>query len=318
MTQIAHSTDPSLPLTPDSLLRAQGGVARTDQLVSGGLTPKHIRAQVAARRWQRYGDHCIVTHNSSPTRLQWMWIALLDHPGPVALAGVTVLQSRGFKFFGRELDLIHIVVPRGTSYHQFPDVKIHESRRFTAGDIHPQSRIPRTFVPRSALDASAWQPYPRYACALLAAVVQQRLCTASDLANELQFVGRIRHKAHMRLAIQDIVGGAEALSEIDIAVLCRKFGLRPPDRQRIRRDRSGRKRYLDCEWTLDDGSIVVLEVDGGHHMLVEHWGKDMKRERGVVISGRRVLRASAFEARYEQAELAADLEAIGVPRVVRV
>lgn len=76
-------------------------------------------------------------------------------------------------------------------------------------------------------------------------------------------------------------------------------------------------RYLDCEWILPDGSVVALEIDGAHHMEVEHWENDMKRERGVVISGRRVLRATANEARYEQSELAADLEAIGVPRLVR-
>jgi hypothetical protein len=39
----------------------------------------------------------------------------------------------------------------------------------------------------------------------------------------------------------------------------------------------------------------------------------MKRERRVVIGGSSVLRASASEARYEQAELAADLRDFGVP-----
>jgi very-short-patch-repair endonuclease len=62
---------------------------------------------------------------------------------------------------------------------------------------------------------------------------------------------------------------------------------------------------------------VVLEVDGSHHLDVEHWGADIKRERKVVITRRTVLRATAFEARYEQAELAADLLAIGIPRLVR-
>ena len=126
-------------------------------------------------------------------------------------------------------------------------------------------------------------------------------------------IGRIRHKARMRLAIRDIAGGAEALSEIDIAALCRSFGLRPPDRQRIRRDPTGRKRYLDCEWVLADGTVLVLEVDGSHHRDVAHWEADMKRERRVVIGGSSVLRASANEARYEQAELAADLRDFGVP-----
>lgn len=298
-----------------SMIAAQCGVATLEQLESAGVTRSFVASQVAGRRWQRYGDHCVLTHNSTLTRSQQMWLAILDPVVPAALAGLTALEVVGFTFFGREMNSIHIVYARGAKPHRFPWVTRHESRRLASGDIHPRSRIPRTFVPRSALDAAAWQPYPRYACGLLAAVVQQRLCTAGDLAAELPTIGRIRHKAHMRVAIEDIAGGAEALSELDIAAMCRKLGLRPPDRQRIRRDRNGRNRYLDCEWSLADGSVVVLEVDGGHHMLVEHWGSDMKRERGVVISGRRVLRATAFEARHEQAALAADLEAIGIPRI---
>ncbi len=176
------------------------------------------------------------------------------------------------------------------------------------------SGCPCLAVPRAALDAAAWQPHQRYAAAVLAAVVQQKLCTPRELADELRWVGRVRHKQTMRLAIQDIAGGAEALSEIDVAELCRRFGLAPPRRQSIRRDRSGRKRYLDCEWSLSDGRVVVLEIDGSHHAAVEHWEADIKRERGIVLSGRHVLRATANEARNDQAAIAADLLAIGVPR----
>ena len=56
----------------DGLLRQQSGVARADQLLATGLTRKQIVSQVEARRWQRYGDHCIVTHNFVPTRRQRM------------------------------------------------------------------------------------------------------------------------------------------------------------------------------------------------------------------------------------------------------
>jgi len=304
-----------LPAPAASILGVQGGVATLKQLEHAGVTRSFVASQVAAHRWRRLGGHCVLTHNHAPTPMQRTWLAVLQPAPPVALAAWTSLQTVGFSFFGREMQLTHIVVPRGAKFTAPPWLKVHESRRFGVEDVDPRSRIPCTRVARSSLDAAAWQPSIRYACALLAAVVQQRLCTASDLADELPFVGRIRHKAHLRLAIQDIAGGAEALSEIDIAATCRRFALRPPDRQRIRRDHDGRKRYLDCEWTLEDGSVVVLEVDGGHHMLVEHWGRDMKRERGVVISGRRVLRATAIEARHEQAELAADLLAIGVPRL---
>ena len=109
-------------------------------------------------------------------------------------------------------------------------------------------------------------------------------------------------------------GGAESLSEIDVAKLCRVFGLRPPDRQKMRRDSQGRKRYLDCEWDTEVG-VIVLEIDGAHHMDVAHWQADMKRERQIVIGRRWVLRASSYEARAEQSQLAADLRAMGVPSI---
>lgn len=295
------------------LLGHQDGVATYRQLVGAGMTRDEIRAYVDGHRWQRIGRHCLISHNFEPTRQQLMWVAVLDPPEPVALAGFTSLQLRGFTFFGREPELIHVVVRRGSTYHELRGVKIHESRRFSTWDIGHEGGMPCTSIARSTLDAAAWQPHPRYACGVLAAVVQQRLCSAKGLSDELPFVGRIRHKAHMRLAIADIAGGAEALSEIDIAGMCRRFDLRPPDRQVVRRDRQGRKRYLDCEWFLGHGRVVVLEVDGSHHAEVQHWEADMKRERGVVISGRRVLRATANEARHDQAALVADLRAIGVP-----
>ena len=301
------------------LLSRQDGVATLPQLVAAGLSAHGVKAHVDGRRWTRYGDRCVVTHNSTPTRAQWRWIAVLDSRGPAALAGFSALEVRGFTFFGDEPGLIHVVVPRGARYHRFPEVKVHESRRFTPADIVVARGVPRLPAARSAVDAGAWQPHPRYACGVLAAVVQQRICSARDLDAALRTVGRVRHKQAMRLAVDDIAGGAEALSEIDVAAMCRRFGLRPPHRQRVRRDRTGRRRYLDCEWELEDGRVVVLEVDGSHHVRVEHWEADLSRERGIVASGRTVLRCTATQARHDQGAVAADLIAVGVPsrRVVR-
>jgi hypothetical protein len=54
----------------------------------------------------------------------------------------------------------------------------------------------------------------------------------------MRTVGRIRHKAYLRLAIADVVTGAESLGEIDLAHLCRKFGLVALTRQSRRKDAS--------------------------------------------------------------------------------
>lgn len=148
---------------------------------------------------------------------------------------------------------------------------------------------------------------------MVAAVVQQRLTSAARLDAEMRTVGRVRHKAYMRLALLDIAEGAHSLGELDLATLCRRFGLVPPIHQVTRRDAAGRRRYLDAEWVLPNGEIVVLEVDGSHHLDVANWQADMKRERSVVITRRRVLRGTAFEVWLEGAAIAADLRALGVP-----
>jgi len=143
--------------------------------------------------------------------------------------------------------------------------------------------------------------------------VQQQLCTAAQLEDGLAEIGRIRHKPYLRLAVADIAGGAESAGELDVAALCRRYGLQPPARQVRRRDHSGRWRYTDCEWSAAGGQRIVLEVDGSHHLDPAHWHVDMVRERALVIAGARVLRATVFEVRLGAEALAADLRAAGVP-----
>lgn len=115
------------------------------------------------------------------------------------------------------------------------------------------------------------------------------------------------------LALGDIAGGAESFAEIDVGRICRDAGLPPPDRQVVRRDATGRRRYLDCEWHLPDGRIVVLEIDGSFHMRTEHWVRDMRRERSIVADGRIVLRCSSVEVRLDPQAIVFDLMRVGVP-----
>lgn len=299
------------------LAEAQFGVATRQQLIGLGVTLSTIDAQLAAQRWTTWGSHVVIMHNFELTRTQLMWAAVLDAGYPAALASHTALELHGFKAFAQEANQLHLLIERGAKVTKHPLITVHESRR-----VKPQFHVEVaglrcTEIARSAIDAAAWQPWPRFACAQVAAVVQQGLCTAEDLERAMRYVGRVRHKAHLREAISDIRGGSQALSELDLINLCRRFSLQEPDRQVKRSDRDGRLRYLDAEWKLVNGRRVVLEVDGAHHLDVASWQADMRRERGVVIGGAQVLRATSVEVRVEPSQVAADLFAIGVPRVVR-
>jgi hypothetical protein len=261
----------------------QAGVIRCDQAEQLGLTRAFTRNQLKASRWTKWGDHILLTQNSGPTRRQLMLMAVLDVGHPAALASHTSLELAGFSSFAREAEDIHLIIPHGARCYSFPGVRIHESRRVQP-EFHVElAGLPCTDVARSAIDAAAWQPWSRFACAIVAAVVQQRLCTADELERAMRRVGRVRHKAHLREAIRDIQGGSQALSEIDLVRICRRFSIQEPDRQVKRLDSRGRMRYLDAEWKLKDGRRVVLEIDGAHHLDVRSWQSDMRRSGASLL-----------------------------------
>jgi hypothetical protein len=67
-----------------------------------------------------------------------------------------------------------------------------------------------------------------------------------------------------------------------------------------------------------DNSVSTGRGGHPHHLDVESWQSDMRSERSVVIDGAQVLRATSIEVRVESSQVAADLIAIGIPRVVRI
>ena len=142
---------------------------------------------------------------------------------------------------------------------------------------------------------------------MLAAVVQQRLTTAERLLALLETSGPIPYRREMRLALADIAGGAEALSEIDFHRLCRRYKLGTVLGQRIRRDGTGRKRYLDGEIVSPRGGRVFFEVDGAHHLEVESYGQDMSRGNELVIAGQAQLRFASIAYRLEPDKVADQL-----------
>lgn len=308
---------PELPVGLTPLACRQQRVVTRAQLIGLGMNQFEIRAQLDARRWTAWGAHVLLLHNAEPSRRQLMWAALLDPGEPAALVSHTALEIAGFRDFAQESASVHLMIPRGARVTRWPGLVVHESRRVQPEDHVSRDGLRCTDVARSTLDAGAWQPWPRFACALLAAVVQQRLCTPDQIDDALRRAGRIRHKAHLRAALRDVAAGAGALSELDLGRLCRRFGLQVPDRQTVRRGADGRRRYLDAEWQLPDGRRVVLEVDGSHHLSVEHWQADMRRDRALVVAGATVLRATALELRLEPHVVVEDLLRAGVPRIVR-
>ncbi len=302
----------------DELAMQQAGVVRREQLTRLGIDHRIVNRHILAERWSPWGSRVVALQNVPLAGAQLWWAGVL-HAGPgSALASLTALEAAGLTGF-EESGQSHVIVARGA---KVPPRPAPASRSTTRVDCQllTSTRVERFLNcgrPGACIDAASWTRHPRRAIAILAATVQQRLCRADHLREVLAVSGQIRHAKLIRMQLGDIEGGAEALCEIDLVRLCRTFGLQPPAQQQVRRTSDGRRRYLDCLWELPDGSTIVLEIDGAHHLSVEQWVRHTGRERSLVLRVGKVLRCSAYEARFEHASLAADFLAAGVPRLVR-
>ena len=268
------------------------------QLQACGFRPAQIQAAVDAGRWQAFGRRVVALHNGALSAAQRNWVAVLLPDKPAALAALSALAAAGLTGF--EPDAVHVVVPHDTHVGAPVWVKLHESRRFVASDIRAGSRPPRTSASRGAVDAASWSASPRRACAILCAVVQQRLVTAAAIDAQLRRAGRIRHVRIMRDILGDIGGGGHTLAEIDLGPLALRAGLPPPRRQALRREASGRYRYVDAEFDLPDGTVLAVEIDGAVHLKPVSWWDDMDRQNELVIDRRLVLRFPSVTVRLDQ------------------
>jgi hypothetical protein len=274
----------------------QDQVLSRGQLRQLGVTVSQENAQLVAGRWQAHPPNAVVLHNGPLTRRQDLWVAVVNAGVNAALCAFTALELDGLTGWPRPA--IEVLVERGTQVRAKVGVRVHESRRFSPSrDIHPTRTPPRTRTARSAIDAAVWSRSSRTAVGVLAAVVQQRLVQPADLAAELDRAGQVRHRNLLRRAVVDIAGGAQALSEIDFARLCRRYGLPEPARQSVRVDRNGKRRYLDAEWVAGDGTRVAAEVDGAIHLLPRTYWDDQERANELVLEGQTLLRFPAYVVR---------------------
>jgi hypothetical protein len=301
-----------------SLAADQDGVVSRAQLRACGWTDSQIDHEISYGRWHAPAWGVVALQNAPLTYDQRLWLGVLHAGGGAVLTHLTACRRAGLEWKGDD-NTIHVLTPKGDLVDPIDGFFFHQTRRPYHRWPRPiGSGPPRLPIDYAALLAAERDRYVRRAIGLLAACVQQQLTTADRLLTTQPRIRKLRNGAVFAVALGDIAGGAQSFAEIDVGHLCERAGLAQPVRQAVRTDGEGRRRYLDCEWELPDGRVVVLEVDGSFHLKVGHWWRDMKRERAVVLSRSTVLRCASIELRLEPWEVMADLRRAGVPpRAVR-
>lgn len=242
------------------------------------------------------------------TEKQRLWAAVLWAGHGAVLAGLAAARLDGLEGFpGRGVAAdqpVHLLVPSDRSVRRKSPglpVVVHYSIALAPEDIHPLRQPPRTRTARSLVDAAAWMATDRGAQAVLAAGVQQRLVRVADLTAVVARNQRLPRRALITTTLNDIAGGAQALSELDFTRLLRQYRLPEPDRQAQRLDSCGRRRWLDAVW---EAARLIVEVDGIHHLDAGQYWADMDRDNDFTLDGYRVLRFPAFAVRYSPGHVA--------------
>jgi hypothetical protein len=284
------------------LFARQGGLARREQLRELGVTNNHVDDHVRAGRWAVVAPMVVSADNGRLDHEQLLWRAALH--GPCGwIGGRSALAVDGLD--GYPPSRIHLLAPQARRPDPLDGVAIHVTGRLPGDPPDLARGLPRTRPARSTVDAAAWDPHPRLAAGLALAVIQQGLATPGEILAELESAGRVRHRAVVRRALDDAVGGAESLTEVDVEPLIRRAGMTVARRQ-VRRP--GRRE--DIEVDLPDGTVLVVEVDGSQHDTPQARWADAARDAEVLADGRLPLRIPAYAIRHEPTVVVARLRAI--------
>ncbi len=266
----------ALALTQDGVLsRAQGRAC--------GLDRWAVAHQVDAGRWRVYGVHGIAVHTMPLDLRARCRISVWEAGEHAALDGSTSLTWRGLTGWN---DGIHVIVPWPGRAVRWDGAVVHPSRLWNAEDLMLHDGLRLTLPDVAAIRAAMWARSDRAAATIMAMSVQQRVTTAEQVLLEAKRLNRHKRRPLILDVARDIAEGAQALSELDFARLCRRRDLPEPTRQKVRRGPHGRV-YLDVEW---EEWQVVVEVEGAHHDAPENAVDDALRQNALTIGRLGVLR----------------------------
>ncbi len=263
------------------LAACHGGVVHRLALAEHGIDRFAVRNEVAAGRWFKVGRHTVAIQSPDLNETAKWWRAVWESGSGARLDGVSALQAVGMT--GYQTSVIDVTVPKSSHPHAVEGVRMHLPR-VPAPVVG--AGIRRVAPDIATIHAGQWAVSDRQAALLICMPLQQRLTTPARLQLVWRGINRSARRKFLDGVIADVADGAHSLGELDFTRMARKAGLPTPSHQCLREGPGGRV-YLDVSW--DDVGLVV-EVDGGHHMLALNPIDDALRQNDRVTAGEPVLR----------------------------
>lgn len=285
----------------------QCAVVHRSQLAELGVTRHHVRRQLQAQRWQAVGPRVIVVITGVLTPEQERWVGQLHVGLDSVLHGRTALEHSGL--VGWEVSAVHVASGHDDRVPRLEGVVRHRIRTLDEAEVRLVRGLRCHTPARAAIEAAAAEHNARAAAGLVVAVVQQRLTTAAEILRCLDRTPLVRHAQLLRATASDAASGSESVTEADVLRLLRRAGLPEPRRQVIIPTPEGDRRY-DLVVDLPDGSFLVVEVDGPHHLDPRVAAADAAKDAAVLAAGGRTLHIPWHLVRSDADRIVRQLEAI--------
>lgn len=280
-----------------ALAARRSDVLSRDELRAFGIRRSHVTRRLEAHLWQEVGDHVVVLHGGPLSRTQQLWAGVL-HAGPGAhLAGLSSLEVDGLTGFSSPE--VITLAPHGRGRRDLATeavtIRVHESRHLPAEHLRDSTCPPRLRAERATILAASTAASDRACRTILAMTVQQQLTAPVLLRPLVAAQPTLRRRALILETLDDVEGGSESLPELEYLDGLRRFGLPLPTRQ-LRVRVAGGRYLLDCAF---DQWLVLVEINGAHHLSPQQKESDDIRRTRLAIGGRLVADIGSYTVRHD-------------------
>jgi len=256
------------------------------QALGAGVGPRTVRSRLLAGHWQRLYRGVYATFTGEPGREAELWAAL-RRAGPEAVLSHHTAAELA-RLTNQRNSAIHVTVPRQQHLRPIRGVVVHRSSR-VAETLHFGSSPPRTRIEETALDLTQCSRTLDDALAWLARACGAQLTTAALLRGAMDSRARMRWRAELAVALDDIGDGAHSILELRYIRQVERPHRLPRAKRQARAVSGGRTRRRDALYA-DYG--VVVETDGQvAHPLEQRW-QDHHRDNAAAADGLVTLRYS--------------------------
>lgn len=259
-------------------------VLTTHAAVEYGYGRHAVANKVARGHWRRLVRGVYLTNSGEPTPYDWLRAALLWAGPDSVLTGIPALRLGGLRIDCADASIV-LLVPVGCGRCSAGRIVVRRTKRL------PEPRLvagfPVASAARSVVEACLITPDLRSVRDIATSAVQQRLCTANLIDDELAMVRR-NGSAMLRQVVAEIALGAESVPECEVGDILRRAGI-TGFRQNV-------AIYGAAGQMIGRGDLVweeeraILEIDGARwHSGPGQWRRTMQRHNRLELVGYSVL-----------------------------